>query len=217
MVRCDDANDYIHKASINREDILTTCNGPCGFEPQVARSKDQRLNHWAIKVPERPSRLRLAGSFHYSPLFEIRAPWLGPLATKAGNFHSQANPGYRCHQWNGPCGDRTPGHSLHSRMPKPLGHKDTWTTKSLTIGWFVPNHSQFMKLIAMNFDQQYVPLLLAFAQSLVTIYGYSLCMQSIFKFLPWQTALSSAEIELDTMSKTLLLGVTYYWWVESLT
>ena len=66
------------------------------------------LNHWAIKVPERPSRLRLAGSLHYSPLFEIRAPWLGPLSTKGGSFHSQANPGYRCHQCNGPCGDRNP-------------------------------------------------------------------------------------------------------------
>ena len=37
----------------------------------------------------------------------VRAPWLGPLSTKAGSFHSQADPGYRCHQCNGPCGDRT--------------------------------------------------------------------------------------------------------------
>ena len=83
------------------------CNGPCGYRSRVADSRVQRLNHWAIKVPERPSRLRLAGSLHYSPLFEIRAPWLGPLSTKAGSFHSQANPGYRCHQCNGPCGYRS--------------------------------------------------------------------------------------------------------------
>ena len=108
-----------------------------GIEPRVARSRVQRLNHWAIKVPERPSRLRLAGSLHYSPLFEIRAPWLGPLSTKAGSFHSQANPGYHCHQCNGPCGYRTPGRSLQSPTPKPLGHKGTWTTQSLTLGWFV--------------------------------------------------------------------------------
>ena len=54
----------------------------------VTRFRVQCLNHWAIKVPERPSRLHLTGSLHYSPLFEIRAPWLGPLSTKAGNFHS---------------------------------------------------------------------------------------------------------------------------------
>ena len=87
--------------------INRCCNGPCGYRSRVADSRVQRLNHWAIKVPERPSRLRLAGSLHYSPLFEIRAPWLGPLSTKAGIFHSQANPGYRCHQCNGPCGYRS--------------------------------------------------------------------------------------------------------------
>ena len=108
-----------------------------GIEPWVVRSRVQRLNHWAIKVPEWPSHLRLAGSLHYSPLFEIRAPWLGPLSTKAWSFHSQANPGYRCHQCNGPCGYRTPGRSLQSPTPKPLGHKGTWTTQSLMLGWFV--------------------------------------------------------------------------------
>ena len=87
--------------------VIYQCNGPCGYRSRVADSRVQRLNHWAIKVPERPSRLRLAGSLHYSPLFEIRAPWLGPLSTKARSFHSQADPGYRCHQCNGPCGDRT--------------------------------------------------------------------------------------------------------------
>ena len=86
---------------------LTYCNRPCGDRTWVTDSSVQRLNHWAIKAPERPSHLRLAGSLHYSPLFEIRAPWLGPLSTKAGSFHSQANPGYRCHQCNGPCEDRT--------------------------------------------------------------------------------------------------------------
>ena len=86
---------------------IDMCNGPCWDRTRVARSRVQRLNHSAIKVPERPSRLRLAGSLHYSPLFEIRAPWLGLLSTKAGSFHSQANPGYRCHQCNGPCWDRT--------------------------------------------------------------------------------------------------------------
>ena len=99
------------------------CNGPCGDRTRVADSRVQRLNHWAIKVPERPSRLRLAGSLHYSPLFEIRAPWLGPLSTKAGSFHSQANPGYRCHQCNGPCGDRT--RFADSRV-QPLNH---WAIK----------------------------------------------------------------------------------------
>ena len=113
-----------------------------GIEPRVARSRVQRLNHWAIKVPERPSRLRLAGSLHYSPPFWNSSPWLGPLSTKAGSFHSQANPGYRCHQCNGPCGDRTPGRLLQSPTPKPLGHKGTWTTQSLTLGWFVTQVKQ---------------------------------------------------------------------------
>ena len=38
---------------------------------------------------------------------------------------------------NGPCGDRTPGRSLQSTTPKPLGHKGTWTTQWLMLGWFV--------------------------------------------------------------------------------
>ena len=127
--------------------VMAIVTDRAGIEPRVARSTVQRLNHWAIKVPERPSRLRLAGSLHYSPLFEIRAPWLGPLSTKAGSFHSQANPGYRCHQCNGPCGYRTPGRSLHSPTPKPLGHKGTWTTQSLTLGWFVTPLPQSRNLL----------------------------------------------------------------------
>ena len=103
-----------------RCDLVTwqsICNGPCGYRSRVADSRVQRPNHWAIKEPERPSRLRLAGSLHYSPLFEIRAPWLGPLSTKAGSFHSQANPGYRCHQCNGPCGYRS--RVADSRVQRP--------------------------------------------------------------------------------------------------
>ena len=88
-------------------------------------------------VPERPSRSRLADALHYSPLFEIRAPWLGPHSTKVGSFHSQANLGYCCHQCNGPCGDRTPGRSFQSPTPKPLGHRGTSTTQSFTLGWFI--------------------------------------------------------------------------------
>ena len=94
---------------------MTYCHPLCaivtdhaGIEPRVACSTVQRLNHWVIKVPERPSHLRLAGSLHYSPLFKIRAPWLGPLSTKAGSIHSKVNLGYRCHQCNRPWGDRTP-------------------------------------------------------------------------------------------------------------
>ena len=97
---------YLYSIIMKWDEIII-CNGPCGYRSRVADSRVQRLNHWAIKVPERPSRLRLAGSLHYSPLFEIRAPWLGPLSTKAGSFHSHANPGYRCHQCNGPCGYRS--------------------------------------------------------------------------------------------------------------
>ena len=81
--------------------------GPCGDRTWVADSRVQRLNHWAMKVPEWPICLCLAGLLYYSSLFEIRAPWLGPLSTKAGSFHSQANQGYCCHQCNGPWGDRT--------------------------------------------------------------------------------------------------------------
>ena len=47
---------------------------------------------------------------------------------------TEAQPSYQC---NGPCGYWTPGRSLHSPTPKPLGHKGTWTTQSLTLGWFV--------------------------------------------------------------------------------
>ena len=43
-----------------------------GIEPRVADSRVQRLNHWAIKVPERPSRLRLAGSLHFITWTYIR-------------------------------------------------------------------------------------------------------------------------------------------------
>ena len=40
-------------------------------EPASGYLGVQRLNHWAIKVPERPSRLRLAGSLHYSPFLYL--------------------------------------------------------------------------------------------------------------------------------------------------
>ena len=30
-----------------------------------------------------------------------------------------------------------PGHRFQSPTPKPLGHKDTWTTQSLMVGWFI--------------------------------------------------------------------------------
>ena len=44
---------------------------------------------------------------------------------------------------NRPCGDRTPGRSLQSPTPKPLGHKGTWTTQSSTLGWFVTSLPPF--------------------------------------------------------------------------
>ena len=44
--------------------LYTNVTDRAGIEPRVARSRVQRLNHWAIKVPERPSRLRLTGSLH---------------------------------------------------------------------------------------------------------------------------------------------------------
>ena len=103
--------------SYNWQSYDYLCNGPCGDRTWVANSRVQHPNHWAIKAPEWPSRLCLAGLLHYSPLFEIRAPWLGPLSTKAWSFQSQANPGYCCHQCNGPCGDRT--WVANSRVQRP--------------------------------------------------------------------------------------------------
>ena len=52
----------------NRVTTATSVTGRTGIEPRVARSRIQRLNHWAIMVPERPSRLHLAGSLHRYPL-----------------------------------------------------------------------------------------------------------------------------------------------------
>ena len=52
----------------NRVTTATSVTGRAGIEPRIARSRIQRLNHWAIMVPERPSRLRLAGSLHRYPL-----------------------------------------------------------------------------------------------------------------------------------------------------
>ena len=81
------------------------------------------------------------------PFLKIQASWLCPLSTKAGSFHSQANPDYRCHQCNGPWWDRTPGHSFQSPTPKLLGHKGTWMTQSLTLGWFVTLHTYIVVIM----------------------------------------------------------------------
>ena len=57
---------------------------------------------------------------------------------------------------NGPCWDRTPVRSLQRATSKPLGHKGTWTTQSLTRGWFVTLLSPFWNpspLARMTFNQ----------------------------------------------------------------
>ena len=48
-----------------RVTTATSVTDHAGMEPRVAHSRVQRLNHWATKVPERPSRLRLAGSLQF--------------------------------------------------------------------------------------------------------------------------------------------------------
>ena len=56
--------------------ICIYCNGPCGDRPRAA---DSRV-HWAIKVPERPSRLRLAGSLQYKQVTLVSIQDGPPLA-----------------------------------------------------------------------------------------------------------------------------------------
>ena len=56
------------------------------IEPLVARSRVQRLNHWAIKVPERPSRVRVARSLHYSSLFWNLSPLAQPTFNQGGEL-----------------------------------------------------------------------------------------------------------------------------------
>ena len=95
------------------------------------------LNHWAIKVPERPSRLRLAGSLHYSPLLKSE-----PLARATFNQGGGASTHRRTRvtaatSVTDRAGIEIPGRSLQSPKPKPLRHKGTWTTQSLTFGWFL--------------------------------------------------------------------------------
>ena len=53
------------------EIINSMCNGSCRDRSQVADSRTQRLNHWALnmsKVPEWPSPFGLALSLHYPSL-----------------------------------------------------------------------------------------------------------------------------------------------------
>ena len=132
------------------------CNGPC---------RDRTLGHSVQSPTPKPldhkgtwttqSRLCLTGLLHYSPLFEIRAPWFGPLSTRRG-ASTQANPGYRCHQCNGPCRDRTPGCSLQSPTPKPLGYKGTWTTQSLVLDWFVTCVSAYRGDSILSYSRDHI-------------------------------------------------------------
>ena len=67
------------------------CNWPCGDQSRVADSRVQCLNHSAIKVPERPSRSRLARSLHYSPFLKSEPPGSGHSQPRRG-ASTQANP-----------------------------------------------------------------------------------------------------------------------------
>ena len=49
------------------------CNKPCGNLSRVTNSRVHRLNHWAIRVPGRPSRLLLPGSWQYCSLWNPSA------------------------------------------------------------------------------------------------------------------------------------------------
>ena len=73
--------------------------------------------------------------FHmFCPQFPGKTTWKIKPFTPGPLINSPRVNTYNC---NGPCGYRTPGRSLQSPTPKPLGHKGTWTTQSLTLGWFV--------------------------------------------------------------------------------
>ena len=68
-----------------------------GIEPRVARSKFQRPNHWAIKVPERPSCLRLAGSLQkYGLHFKFKFKFKIVIVTdEEKDMHNANNQGDR--------------------------------------------------------------------------------------------------------------------------
>ena len=53
-----------------------------GIEPRVARSRVQRLNHWVIKLPERPSCLRLACYLHCCHAIATSEPRFCPVLTR---------------------------------------------------------------------------------------------------------------------------------------
>ena len=130
---------------------------PVAVKPPVTLGGVLTVGHRrrVTAVTRLPRWRRRKTRLHVMPLFTMLQgmdrcrpnPSLLARATFNQGFHSQANPGYRCHQCNGPCGYRTPGRSLQSPTPKPLGHKGTWTKQSLTIDWFVtpaPNGSQII-------------------------------------------------------------------------
>ena len=56
---------FIYSFNKKKDKIPVYCNGLCADRPRVTDSRVQHLNHWAIKVPERPNRLCLAGSLYY--------------------------------------------------------------------------------------------------------------------------------------------------------
>ena len=121
---------------------LLSVTDRAGIEPQVARSTVQRLNHLAIKVPERPSRLGLTGSLHYphypSPTFWNPSPLARATFNQGGELPLRQTQATTATSVTGPCGDQTLGRSLHSPTPKPLGHKGdpvayTWLVRYISM------------------------------------------------------------------------------------
>ena len=117
------------------------CNGPCGYRTPGRSLQSPTPKPLGHKGTWTTQSLTLDWFVTLLPPFWNPSPLARATFNQGGNFHSQANPGYRCHQCNGPCGYRTPGRSLQSPTPKPLGHKGTWTTQSLTLDWFVTPES----------------------------------------------------------------------------
>ena len=81
----------------------------------------------------------------------------GLNSSEMSGFHS-GEPGLPLSQVQ-PTVDPIPGRQFQSPTPKTLGHKGTWTTHSLTLGWFVTLYS------CLSFWAGWVPVVLAPTQA----------------------------------------------------
>ena len=111
-------------------------NGPCGDRTWVADSRVQRRNHWAIKGTWMTKLLMLGLLVTLLPPFWNQSLLARATFNQGGELPLTGEPGLLLPPVLWTVLGLNPGRRFQSQRPKPLSHKDTWTTRLLMLGWF---------------------------------------------------------------------------------